>query len=90
MMDPIPTGTGVPLQMTGVEEWFEDLRAVWTDKTTSTLEKVKRTLTNTVIMLAIFVLIGLVALIVMKLRGTGCKPCDIETTKTDTSTRTEI
>jgi hypothetical protein len=89
MIQPNPNGTGVPIQMTGVEEWFDDLRAVWADKTTSTLVKIQRTLTNTVIMLAIFVLVGLVALIVMKLKGT-CPPCGIETTETPAATSTEI
>ena len=89
MGDPTPLGTAIPLQITGVEEWFEGLRAVWADKTTSTPVKIQRTLTNGVIMLAIFVLIAAIALIVMKLKGTGCKPC-IETTTTDMPTSTEI
>jgi hypothetical protein len=89
MIEPNPNGTGVPMQMTGVEEWFDDLRAVWADKTTSTLVKIQRTLTNTVIMLAIFVLVGLVALIVMKLKS-KCPPCGIETTETPAATSTEI
>jgi hypothetical protein len=35
------------------------------------------------------VLVGLVALIVMKLKG-GCPPCGIETTETPAATSTEI
>ncbi len=89
MGDPTPFGTGAPLKMTGVEEWFDDLRAVWADKNATWPFKLFRTLTNTVIMLAIFVLVGLVALIVMKLKG-GCPPCGIETTETPAATSTEI
>lgn len=90
MIEPNPTGTGGPIKMTGVEEWFDDLRAVWADKSTSTLVKIQLTLTNTVIMLAIFVLVGVVALIVMKLRS-KCPPCGINTAETPTAeTSTEI
>ncbi len=93
MLDPTPTGTGVPMDMTSAERWFEDLRAVWTDKNATWPKKLYRTLTNSVIMLAIFVIVCVIALIVMRMKGgsTKCKPCKVCPTTTETPiTSTEI
>ena len=93
MLDPTPTGTGIPMQMTSVERWFEDLRAVWADKNATWPKKLWRTLTNSVIMLAFFVIVCVIALIVMRMKGTNCKPCKpckVCPTTSETPTSTEI
>lgn len=91
-MDPTPAPTVVPYKMTGVEEWIEDIRKIWADPHASWPHKLMQTLTDPVIMLAIFVLIGVIALVVLKVQGMMAKGgSEVTTTvETPTPTSTEI
>lgn len=86
MGDPIPTGTGVPLEMTGVEEWFDGLRRLWADPGLSPGTKLWRTLTNPVVMLAIFLIVAAIAILVMRFGPSRCKPCNVTTETPSAST----
>jgi hypothetical protein len=93
-MDPTPAPTVVPYKKTGPEEWMEDIRRIWADPHASWPYKLMQTLTDPVIMLAIFVLIGIIALVVLKVQGMMAKGgagSEVTTTvETPTPTSTEI
>jgi hypothetical protein len=81
-----PVGTGVPRKITGPEEWFEELRAVWADPNASVPYKLYRTLTNSVVMLLLFLIIVGIAMLAMRLKRKRSSGAGDATTATPSST----